>query len=318
MFHQHTLQEEEMSEEEMSEEEMSEEEMSEEEMSEEEMSEEEMSEEEMSRFLESEGLLDSLNSVRESLLNTARRARKKVNSGKDKHKTFLETMKHDSEFVHKIIQRYIGQVDIADGTISRFAIGSKIYKLYFVGKADSDVWTDFQAWSGAQQWLPTTTIEVVIKLYAMMKTHTKKSNKELNIGHPKKAVPKKAAVILGVDHVESKESSHVSTVTGASKDAAVPVASKDPVGDSGASKDAAVPVASKDADVPVASKNADVTVASKDPVGGSGASKDTTVPVVTAVNSGTSKGLVSTVPVDATLGTVGSTVGQNIKTKESK
>ena len=62
MFHQHTSHKAEMSESEMSESEMSGSEMSESEM----------------EFLESEGLIDSLSSVRDSLLNKARQAKKKI------------------------------------------------------------------------------------------------------------------------------------------------------------------------------------------------------------------------------------------------
>ena len=203
MFHQHTSHKVSLSESEMSESEMSAtaSEMSESEMS---TSASEMSESEMG-FLESEGLMDSLSSVKDSLLNKARHARKKIKGGKDKYNMFLESMKKDPELVHKVIQRYIAQVNTPDGTISQYAMGEKVYKWYFMGKADAEIWTDFKAWSSGYQWLPTTTIELVIKLFALMRTHTKKSNQEINIGQPKGPVAEKAAKILGLKGGESKE-----------------------------------------------------------------------------------------------------------------
>ena len=193
--------------------------MSESEMSESEMSGSEMSESEM-EFLESEGLIDSLSSVRDSLLNKARQAKKKLKSGKDKYNMFLESMKKDPELVHKVIQRYISQVNTPDGTISQYAMGEKIYKWYFMGKADAAVWADFKVWSSGYQWLPTTTIELVIKMFALMRTHTKKSNKEINTGQPKGPVAEKAAKILGVGGGESKEQKNESTPAAESAPAA--------------------------------------------------------------------------------------------------
>ena len=204
MFHQHTSHKAEMSESEMSESEMSGSEMSESEM----------------EFLESEGLIDSLSSVRDSLLNKARQAKKKLKSGKDKYNMFLESMKKDPELVHKVIQRYISQVNTPDGTISQYAMGEKIYKWYFMGKADAAVWADFKVWSSGYQWLPTTTIELVIKMFALMRTHTKKSNKEINTGQPKGPVAEKAAKILGVGGGESKEQKNESTPAAESAPAA--------------------------------------------------------------------------------------------------
>ena len=198
MFHQHTSHKVSLSESEMS---ATASEMSESEMS---TTASEMSESEMG-FLESEGLMDSLSSVRDSLLNKARHAQKKIKGGKDKYNMFLESMKKDPELVHKVIQRYIAQVNTPDGTISQYAMGEKVYKWYFMGKADADIWTDFKAWSSGYQWLPTTTIELVIKLFALMRTHTKKSNQEINIGQPKGPVAEKAAKILGLKGGESKE-----------------------------------------------------------------------------------------------------------------
>ncbi len=200
MFHQHTSQQAEMSEEEMS---TTESEMSEEEMS---TMESEMSESEMG-FLESEGLIDSLSSVKDSLLNKARQAKKKLKSGKDKYNMFLESMKKDPELVHKVIQRYISQVNTPDGTISQYAMGEKVYKWYFMGKADADVWADFLVWSKGYEWLPTTTIELVIKMFALMRTHTKKLNKQINTGQPKGPVPEEAVTVPGAEGGESKEAS---------------------------------------------------------------------------------------------------------------
>ena len=225
MFHQHTSHKAEMSESEMSESEMSGSEMSESEM----------------EFLESEGLIDSLSSVRDSLLNKARQAKKKLKSGKDKYNMFLESMKKDPELVHKVIQRYISQVNTPDGTISQYAMGEKIYKWYFMGKADAAVWADFKVWSSGYQWLPTTTIELVIKMFALMRTHTKKSNKEINTGQPKGPVAEKAAKILGVGGGESKEQKNESTPAAESASAAALAAA--PAAESAPAAPAAAPPA---------------------------------------------------------------------------